>query len=311
MRDSAGVTYLHADHLSSTTNTTGARIATQRYLPYGARRGSGTVATAYRYTGQWEADSLGGIYHYRARWYDPTTGRFLQPDPLVPSYQNPQSLNRYSYVLGNPLRFTDPSGHYIHVEDALGPFGDFGLRRAGDGSLRVVQGGARFRNEYEKAFANHQLSGGQTPLPDLPSGAFGATVARSAANAIAEIEAGETEPSQAPAAGSARVLRAVADRVVLLGMVQAVVKAVQLPLDSPTVYYADNPDMIRSGEWEWRGGLGPEGVGAFYCERTRESLFPHLSAQDHAPHWDYSRRGLALRLRLYLDGSLEVKGQER
>lgn len=111
MRDSAGVTTLHADHLSSTTSTTGARTATQRYLPYGARRGSGTVATAYRYTGQWEADSLGGIYHYRARWYDPTTGRFLQPDPLVPSYQNPQSLNRYSYVLGNPLKYNDPSGN--------------------------------------------------------------------------------------------------------------------------------------------------------------------------------------------------------
>jgi RHS repeat-associated protein len=117
MRDSAGVTTLHADHLSSTTNTTGARSATQRYLPYGARRGSGTVATAYRYTGQWEAGgrgrplSLGGIYHYRARWYDPVTGRFLQPDPLVPSYQNPQSLNRYSYVLGNPLKYNDPSGN--------------------------------------------------------------------------------------------------------------------------------------------------------------------------------------------------------
>ncbi|NLD44520.1 MAG: hypothetical protein GX657_13625, partial [Chloroflexi bacterium] len=278
--------------------------------------GSGTVATAYRYTGQWEAGgrgrplSLGGIYHYRARWYDPTTGRFLQPDPLVPSYQNPQSLNRYSYVLGNPLRFTDPSGHYIHVEDALGPFGDFGVRRAGDGSLRVVQGGARFRNEYEKAFANHQLSGGQTPLPDLPSGAFGATVARSAANAIAEIEAGETEPSQAPAAGSARVLRALADPVVLLGMVQAVVRAVQLPLDSPTVYYGDNPDMIRSGEWEWRGSLDPRsGKGSYYNPQTDESLHPDLHSRWHAPHWDYVHptRGA---YRLYVDGTLEPKERQ-
>jgi hypothetical protein len=37
-------------------------------------------------------------------------GRFLQPDPLVPEPGNPQSLNRYSYVLNNPLRYTDPTG---------------------------------------------------------------------------------------------------------------------------------------------------------------------------------------------------------
>ncbi|MBN1922452.1 MAG: hypothetical protein JW892_14490 [Anaerolineae bacterium] len=38
-------------------------------------------------------------------------GRFLQADTIVPNPANPQSLNRYSYTLGNPLRYTDPSGH--------------------------------------------------------------------------------------------------------------------------------------------------------------------------------------------------------
>ena len=37
--------------------------------------------------------------------------RFLSADTIVPSYANPQSLNRYSYVLNNPLRYTDPTGH--------------------------------------------------------------------------------------------------------------------------------------------------------------------------------------------------------
>lgn len=48
---------------------------------------------------------------YNARMYSPTLGRFIQPDTIVPDMFNPQSLNRYSYVLNNPIRYTDPTGH--------------------------------------------------------------------------------------------------------------------------------------------------------------------------------------------------------
>lgn len=41
------------------------------------------------------------------------TGRFIQPDTLVPEPGNPQALNRYTYVLNNPLRYADPSGHRL------------------------------------------------------------------------------------------------------------------------------------------------------------------------------------------------------
>ena len=65
---------------------------------------------AHHYTGQrW--DSGTGLYWYRSRWYDPTLARFIQPDTLVPNPGDPQSLNRYSYVGNNPVRFRDPSGH--------------------------------------------------------------------------------------------------------------------------------------------------------------------------------------------------------
>ena len=47
----------------------------------------------------------------KSRFYDPAIGRFLQPDTIVPDPANPQSLNRYSYVLNNPMRYTDPTGH--------------------------------------------------------------------------------------------------------------------------------------------------------------------------------------------------------
>jgi hypothetical protein len=52
-----------------------------------------------------------GLYDYGARFYDPALGRFLQPDSIVPSPTDPQSLNRYSYVRNNPLNLIDPSGH--------------------------------------------------------------------------------------------------------------------------------------------------------------------------------------------------------
>jgi RHS repeat-associated protein len=41
------------------------------------------------------------------RFYDPAIGRFLQPDSIVPHTKNPQSLNRFSHVDNNPLRYTD------------------------------------------------------------------------------------------------------------------------------------------------------------------------------------------------------------
>jgi RHS repeat-associated protein len=68
------------------------------------------MATDRLYTGQrWEAGI--GLYDYNARYYDPALGRFVQADTVVPSPQNSQSLNRYLYTLGNPLKYVDPSGH--------------------------------------------------------------------------------------------------------------------------------------------------------------------------------------------------------
>jgi hypothetical protein len=52
-----------------------------------------------------------GIYDYRARYYDPSIGRFLSADTIVPNPGDPQSYNRYAYVLNNPMRYTDPTGH--------------------------------------------------------------------------------------------------------------------------------------------------------------------------------------------------------
>jgi len=54
-----------------------------------------------------------GLVHMNARIYDPLIGRFLSPDSVLQFPESIQGYNRYSYVLNNPLSFTDPSGHVI------------------------------------------------------------------------------------------------------------------------------------------------------------------------------------------------------
>ncbi len=107
--------YLHADHLGSTlvaTDASGALAGSAaRYDAYGNDRYGtvGQLPTDYDYTGQ-KLDGT-GFYQMGARWYDPYLDQWIQPDTIVPDLTNPQSLNPYSYVGNNPLRYTDPTGH--------------------------------------------------------------------------------------------------------------------------------------------------------------------------------------------------------
>ena len=64
----------------------------------------------HKYTGQ-EEDAETGLYYYGARYYDPSIGRFISADTIVPNPSYPQSLNRYSYGYNNPIIYTDPNGH--------------------------------------------------------------------------------------------------------------------------------------------------------------------------------------------------------
>lgn len=58
-----------------------------------------------------QQDAESGLVYLRARHYDPAAGRFLQPDSYLGRPDAPATLHRYAYVLNNPLRYTDPSGH--------------------------------------------------------------------------------------------------------------------------------------------------------------------------------------------------------
>ncbi|MBI5876103.1 MAG: RHS repeat-associated core domain-containing protein [Chloroflexi bacterium] len=68
------------------------------------------MPTDIGHTGQ-RLDASTGLMFYGARYYDSALARFVSADTVVPGAGNPQALNRYSYVLGNPLKYTDPSGH--------------------------------------------------------------------------------------------------------------------------------------------------------------------------------------------------------
>jgi len=118
MKQGGVVTYLLGDHLGSTSvaSTASGALAsrqTREAYAFGAMRTSDvapiTSITDYNFTGQ-KLDS-DGLMYYNARYYDASLNRFIQPDSIVPNLYNPQSLNRYSYAVNNPVNLVDPTGH--------------------------------------------------------------------------------------------------------------------------------------------------------------------------------------------------------
>ena len=105
--------YYHRDHLGSVhaiTSSSGARVQLVEYDPWGrVSRQEGTVDVSHRFTDQ-ELDAETGLYYFDHRYYDPVLGRFVSPDPFVPFPTNPQSFNRYSYVMNNPVNRIDWNG---------------------------------------------------------------------------------------------------------------------------------------------------------------------------------------------------------
>lgn len=121
--------YIHRDHMGSTdaiTDSAGAIAERSAFAPFGARKtgywAAGPVAqikleyttnvTMRQFTGHEDLNGV-GLIHMNGRVYDPELGRFLSADPNVQFSHDPQSFNRYSYVLNNPLSFTDPSGYFL------------------------------------------------------------------------------------------------------------------------------------------------------------------------------------------------------
>jgi RHS repeat-associated protein len=110
--------------ITDVTDSTGAKIQHYLYSAFGKLLGiqdanaaditaSPVLVPEYGYTGR-ELDSESGLMYYRARYYNPDIGRFLQRDPHPGMLSIPgTAINSYTYVMNNPQNSVDPSGQFI------------------------------------------------------------------------------------------------------------------------------------------------------------------------------------------------------
>ena len=127
------VYYFVADHpkrseggsTSVTLNASGNKIDEMKYYPFGETRSGGTP-TDRRFiplqgTGRPTCRNRPRQpVRLRREILLARAGRFLSADTIVPNPSNPQSLNRFSYVRNNPLKYTDPTGHIEKYDDGGG-----------------------------------------------------------------------------------------------------------------------------------------------------------------------------------------------
>ncbi len=157
------VYYLHSNHLGSTTLVTcgnncadskqpGDEVGRVQYGPFGNILDNTLPDDLIDrlFTGQrWKSST--GLYDYRARFYDPLTGSFIQPDSIVPNPMDPRAWNRFGYVYGNPVNYTDPSGHIPWL--AIAVYGGAALLGGGTGGYYAYNQGYGFDSWQLYAYA--------------------------------------------------------------------------------------------------------------------------------------------------------------
>lgn len=103
--------FLHYDALGSTRALSNASGVSGRYdyRAFGEVESHSGATSKYLFTGE-QYDSASESYYLRARYYNPTAGRFLSGDKYSFPLSYTSELNRYAYTAGNPVNAVDPSG---------------------------------------------------------------------------------------------------------------------------------------------------------------------------------------------------------
>jgi len=97
--------------VTALTDATGAAVGQVRYSAFGVPQSSGVTENAVSFTGH-QFDAATGLVYARARYYDPTLGRFLSQDPEP-------ATNPYVYAFDAPLDLTDPTGRAALTEEQI------------------------------------------------------------------------------------------------------------------------------------------------------------------------------------------------
>jgi RHS repeat-associated protein len=137
--DATGTEYFHHDHLSNrmVTDSTSHIVEQMAHYPYG-ESWYNTAADKLLFT-SYERDTESGNDYAQARYYVNRLGRFSAVDPFSGSVSDPQSLNRYPYVLNNPISLIDPQGTNCNWDD--GTSDDTPIDGGADANTCGQQGG--------------------------------------------------------------------------------------------------------------------------------------------------------------------------